>query len=119
MAIDQVPENLDLRQLMELSHECALAHGWWEGERNFPEQLALMHSELSEVLEEYRRHGLNPRQFLYHGYNKPEGLAAEFADVLIRVADTCEAYGIPLVEALLQKMEYNRKRPYRHGGKHC
>lgn len=36
-------------------HENARAHGWWDEERGFPEILALIHSEVSEALEEYRR----------------------------------------------------------------
>ena len=40
---------------------------------------------------------------------------------LCAMLDIAEAYcirhHIPLKAALLQKMEYNRKRPYRHGGK--
>ena len=34
-------------------HENAVAHGWWDEERGFPEVLALIHSEVSEALEEY------------------------------------------------------------------
>lgn len=29
-------------------HENAVAHGWWDEERGFPEVLALIHSEVSE-----------------------------------------------------------------------
>ncbi|MFQ8765384.1 MAG: hypothetical protein ACLR8U_01780 [Oscillospiraceae bacterium] len=35
-------------------HKNAVDHGWWEGERTFPEIVALIHSEVSEALEEYR-----------------------------------------------------------------
>ena len=35
-------------------HDNAVAHGWWEEKRSFGEVIALMHSELSEALEEYR-----------------------------------------------------------------
>ena len=31
-------------------HENAMAHGWWEENRTFPEIVALCHSELSEAL---------------------------------------------------------------------
>lgn len=29
-------------------HKNAVEHGWWEGERTFPEIVALIHSEVSE-----------------------------------------------------------------------
>lgn len=35
-------------------HKNAVDHGWWDGERTFPEIVALIHSEVSEALEEYR-----------------------------------------------------------------
>ena len=49
--------------------------------------------------------------------NKPEGVVAELADVVIRVADLCGLYGIDLDQAIEEKMAYNSTRPYRHGGK--
>ena len=36
-------------------HENAVAHGWWIEDRDFGEICALIHSELSEALEEYLR----------------------------------------------------------------
>lgn len=130
---------LTIADYIKESHGTALAKGWWEQregqpERNFPEQIALMHSELSEALEEFRNHGLLPHWFLYGKTKeegqpvtretmetdtsiKPEGIAAEFADVLIRIFDTCGRYGIPLAKALQGKCAYNHTRPYRHGGK--
>lgn len=120
---------MTIADLIRESHGTALAKGWWapkEGqpERNFPEQIALMHSELSEALEEFRTCGLDRSKFLYYletsppgKDKKPEGIAAEFADVLIRIFDTCGRYGIPLAKALQDKCAYNRTRPFRHGGK--
>ena len=35
-------------------HENAVAHGWWDTARSFPEVAALIHSEVSEALEEWR-----------------------------------------------------------------
>lgn len=109
-----------LREYMSESHRIAKDHGWWEGEdenpRNIGEQIALMHSELSEALEEYRDSKppiyTNPEK-----PDKPEGIVVEFADVLIRIFDTCERYGWDLEQALDMKIAYNETRPYRHGGK--
>lgn len=109
---------MNLEDLMKESHACAVEKGWWETERNFPEQIALQHSELSEVLESYRERGLVAPLYLGEK-GKPEGIAAEYADVLIRICDTCEKYGIPLVKAIELKQVYNRTRPHRHGGKLC
>ena len=48
---------------------------------------------------------------------KPEGIPAELADVVIRIMDMCEHYGIDLASAILEKHEFNKTRAYRHGGK--
>lgn len=111
--------------------------------RNFGEIIALMHSELSEALEAWRSHApldqntadmslvvsdiilatpedklpallkeLGPQVVV-----KPEGVASELADVIIRIADAAGAYGIPIADAVRTKMAFNRTRSFRHGGK--
>jgi NTP pyrophosphatase (non-canonical NTP hydrolase) len=112
--------SITITELMSRAHRTACDKGWWDAEdRSIGEQIALMHSELSEALEEVRNG--KPLTQIYHSDSpsgpKPEGFAAELADVLIRVADTCEKYGVPLAEAVEEKLVYNATRPYRHGGK--
>ena len=129
--------------LRMLAHACFVNsknHGWWdhytlvddwddeEGshtreylqERNFGEVIALIHSELSEAFESYRD-GEPPLWFKEanspDALDKPEGVASELADVLIRVFDYVGAYELPLADALIAKHAYNHTRPYRHGGK--
>jgi NTP pyrophosphatase (non-canonical NTP hydrolase) len=75
-----------------------------------------MHSELSEAYEEYR-HGQQPTWVAYGADGKPDGIPSEFADLVIRVLDYCEAEGIDLEAAIVEKDAYNQTRPYRHGGK--
>lgn len=109
-----------IRELIKLSHEIAKEHGWWDGgERSLGDQFANFHSEISEAWEEIRK-GMVLNGIYYSDTDegpKPEGVAVELADLMIRVFDTCGFYGIPLVRALNEKMEYNKNRPYRHGGK--
>jgi hypothetical protein len=39
------------------------------------------------------------------------------ADALIRIFDLCGAHRWNLERAVLNKMAFNKTRPYRHGGK--
>jgi NTP pyrophosphatase (non-canonical NTP hydrolase) len=107
---------MTISDLCRISREIAVAHGFRDEPRTFGDEIALMHSELSEALEEYR-HGREPG-LLYHAVDgKPEGIPAEFADVVIRICEACAHYGIDLEAAIETKTAFNRTRPYRHGGK--
>lgn len=103
-------------------HLTAVSKGWYEGDSNFAEKIALAHSELSEALEEYRSG--NAPDHMYHsstpdGFLKPEGVPIELADCIIRILDLSSWLGIDIGEAVRQKMEFNLTRDYRHGGKVC
>ena len=89
-------------------------HGWWDKPREFPENAALFHSEISEALEEYRN---NRGMFYFCENGKPEGVAVELADCVIRILDWCAEEGIDIDRIIREKMRYNKTRPYRHGGK--
>ncbi len=108
------------------------AHGFHDDDRKFPEEIALMHSELSEALESWRssepalwfrtqdgQHTAKP-----YGeddkVNKAEGMFAELGDTIIRICDSAEAqqrvgFHASLAEAVIYKLRYNLGRPYKHG----
>lgn len=48
---------------------------------------------------------------------KPEGIAIELADCIIRILDYCGYAGIDIEEAVRIKHKFNETRPYRHGNK--
>jgi NTP pyrophosphatase (non-canonical NTP hydrolase) len=117
--VDDVPiRQMTISDLIRESHAMAVEKGWWEKDRPFSEGIALMHSELSEALEQWREFGIDADHIMYPNLDgKPEGIAVELADVLIRIGDWCGKHGIPLEAALRAKMAYNKTRPHRHGGK--
>lgn len=108
---------MTLNELRDAAHALALAKGWYEGgPRNVGELLALVHSELSEALEEYRE-GHNLQAVLIDANGKPLGFPVELADAVIRIADMCGALEIDLDGAVATKHAFNATRPRRHGGK--
>jgi NTP pyrophosphatase (non-canonical NTP hydrolase) len=102
--------------------EVNVANGWFESDRRFGEDMALLHSEVSEMLEAYRDWG--PDDVTYEGdmpeapaLPKPQGVGSEAADILVRLLDTCYRYEIDLGAEFERKLKYNETRGYRHGGK--
>jgi hypothetical protein len=108
------PETLaldGLRAAQFLASETAKNAGWYSDpatgqpiQRNVGEVIALMHSELSEALEAFRRDLMDDK--LPH---RP-GIEVEFADCIIRILDTAEALGLDVAGAVIEKNRYNQKR---------
>jgi hypothetical protein len=117
---------LTIESLVHMSHQNAVNKGFWgEGalipeigpdDRNIPEMLALVHSEISEALEVIRA-GDDIRRVDVMTNGKPEGFFVELADAIIRIADLAGRYidGQTFEDIVLQKMAYNETRPHKHG----
>ena len=111
---------MEVKQLIQTSHKTAVDKGWWDQPDNpdsVPAKLALVHSEVSEALEEYRNGKPLSEIYFRESDGKPEGFVVELADVVIRIADLCGRYGLDLETAIDIKAKFNDSRPYRHGNK--
>lgn len=127
-----------ITELTEETHRINVANGWFDDDRTFGDGIALLHSEVSEALEAYRDHGLKRlvRFSSADGYSllpvddpnvtrwqaagvigKPEGVASEYADIAIRLFDSCTRAGIDLEAEIRAKLAYNATRGHKHGGK--
>lgn len=106
---------ITINGLVKTAHKAAADKGFWDTKPNLGEKIALIHSEISEALEEVRA-GHAPDE-VYEVDGKPEGLPIELADAVIRIADLCGHYGIDLNAAVDKKLRYNRHRPAKHGKK--
>lgn len=119
-----------ISNLMTEVHRLVTEKGWRENipviprsnvesfsEYVFPAYLDLAHSELTEALEAYRdrvwsdtRHDADPP-------DKPVGVGPELADVIIRVLDMCDIWGIDIEYEIDRVLKYGWTRPYQHGGR--
>ena len=92
---------MDICTAIKEVHTTALEPGWWDTERDPREAVALMHSELSEALEEARA----GRPMLYSNPEKPEkieGVGVELIDCVIRIMDFMGHYDIEYLQMSLR-----------------
>ena len=118
------------KTLAEMAAEVEVVNrdkGWYDDKRTFLDSMFLLASEVIEAGEAWREIGFAERTRAPkcdHGAHaacaclgKPDDVASELADVLIRLLDDAARNGIDLEAEYERKMAYNRTRPYRHGGK--
>ena len=125
---------MTINELTKEIHDNAKNHGWWDEPRSFAEVMALCVSELAEALEEDRagkpmvyckEHDedvcgdcLECREGCAFNGDKPEGVATEMADCIIRILDWAGYAGVDMEQVILMKHEFNKGRPYKHGKKY-
>lgn len=112
-------QNLSIKQLTKLVHDINVKSGWWtdintgesleskqgkQPKRNVPEMLCLVHSEVSEAMEGFRKNLMDDK--LPHR----QMLEVELADAVIRILDMCGGLGLDLEGAIFEKLTYNAQR---------
>lgn len=101
----------------------AKSKGWYSSpEYNIAGDVANMHSETSELWEAHRKDQLDKP------CDKSEAMLSslgesltcaeeECADLIIKALCISKALNVDIVKAVRVKNDYNKTRPFRHGGK--
>lgn len=134
---------VNLNDLRDACYQTSKDHGFHDSPKTVGDDIALMHSELSEAYEDFRA-GHAPNESWYEErpivddgiagaiagapsvrttkairgdgkLNKPCGIPSEIADVIIRAFDFCGRNNIDIQKAVEEKMAFNRTRPFKHG----
>lgn len=127
-----------LRCAAEEVNEVNVANGWFEEDRPFEADVALLHSEVSEMFEAYRDrsdttwfehkpdcvhvplnelHDIVPDRPGCTCVPKPHGIGPEAADILVRLLDTSLRHDIDLGQEFRRVLAHNRTRGRKHGDK--
>ncbi len=109
-----------LNALSEIIHGRNVTAGWWtdlktgedlrgkdangRDKRNVPELLCLVHSEVSEAMEGYRK-SLKDDKLTHRSM-----FEVELADVFIRIFDIAGAHNLDLAGAVSEKLAFNQVR---------
>ena len=116
---------LYLNVLKKVCHGNAKDAGWYTDlktgkslDRNVGEMMALIHSEISEAMEGYRKNKMDD-----HLPNR-KNVEIELADAIIRIMDLAGYLKLNIGRAVIEKLEYNKTRAdhkienrKKHGGK--
>lgn len=109
----------NINELVHQIHQQNVKAGWWtdlntganltskNGEpakRNVPEMLCLIHSEISEAMEGFRKNLMDDK--LPHR----QMLEVELADAVIRICDLCGGLDLDLAGAISEKLKFNASR---------
>ena len=108
---DLINVQFSVKTLVAACHGRAWNNGWWHNpatgeaaKRPVPELLCLVHSEISEALEGFRK-GLKDDHL-----PDRDMLEVELADAIIRICDMAGGYGLDLAGAMADKLAYNDDR---------
>ncbi|MFA7143134.1 MAG: hypothetical protein WC175_04055 [Candidatus Dojkabacteria bacterium] len=103
---------ISINNMAKIVHETNVKNGFNKFDEDFLGNIALVHSELSEAVEEFRA----GKPSVYFGEDgKPEGVAIELIDAMIRIMNILTPMNIDIEKCFFIKDTYNGTRGYLHG----
>jgi hypothetical protein len=107
--------NTSLSELAKTSHEVSRSKGWWEeGPKPDSTLIDLMHSEVSEALEDFRMNHAPNESWLENG-KKPCGVPSELSDIIIRIGDYFGGRGLDLEAAYKRTLDLEPIKDFEQG----
>ena len=94
----------NINEVSNICHRLAVDAGWHDKPREVGTMLALIHSEVSEALEGFRK-DLNDDHLTHRKMAE-----VELADAVIRIFDLAGSQGFDIVSAMMEKLLYNTRR---------
>ena len=95
---------MDIAKLQKEILALAKKKGWGTTPDDviFSEKIALLHGEVAEALHAYRQHRMAGK----------DGVAEEFADIIMRTLHLAGIYEINVVKAIQKKLALNARRDW-------
>ena len=97
--------DVTITELKEKIKKLAISKGFGitPKDSNIPEKFALIHSEVSESYEAYRK----------NKFEGPDCVNEEMADIIIRTLHLCIILDIDIQKEILKKLEKNQNREWK------
>lgn len=102
---------MELNKWVEMAHDNAIKHGFCDKTKTLRQYANEIIGEVEEMVQAYDS-GL-PLACMING--KPEGVAVEACDVILRTFTMLAEYEVDVEETMAVKHAYNTQRPWLHG----
>lgn len=116
---------MDIKELAEKSYINAQSHGFWEDEHDIVSKMILLQKFNQREIQAVKLAFMCQRMMMIVTevseavgalrVGNRKNYEEELTDILLRLANTLQGDKINIEKELIDKMEINQNRPYKHG----